>query len=68
VEEIGEIEGIDITGELQYGFKKRCGTETACLEIQSKLAAICDEGKYATMSSLDLSSAFDVVNRPLLID
>ena len=67
VEEIGEMEGIDLTGESQYGFKKRCGTETACLEIQSKLAAICDEGKYATMSSLDLSAAFDVVNRPLLI-
>lgn len=67
VEEIEETEGIDITGESQYGFKKRCGTETACLEIQSRLAAICDGSKYATMSSLDLSAAFDVVNRPLLI-
>jgi hypothetical protein len=67
VEEISEIEGVDITGESQYGFKKNCGTETACLEIQSKVAAICDEGKCAAMSSLDLSAAFDVVNRPLLI-
>ena len=41
--------------------------QTACLEIQSKIAAICDEGKCAAMSSLDLSAAFDVVNRPLLI-
>jgi hypothetical protein len=67
VEEISEIEGVDITGESQYGFKKKCGTETACLEIQSKVAAICDEGKCTAMSSLDLSAAFDVVNRPLLI-
>jgi len=37
------------------------------LEIQSKIAAICDEGKCAAMSSLDLSAAFDVVNRPLLV-
>ena len=67
VEEIGENEGVDITGDSQYRFKKNCGTETACLEIQSKIAAICDEGKCAAMSSLDLSAAFDVVNRPLLI-
>ncbi len=67
VEEICEIEGVDITGDSQYGFKKNCGTETACLEIQSKIAAICDEGKCAAMSSLDLSAAFDVVNRPLLV-
>ena len=67
VEEICEIEGVDITGDSQYGFKKNCGTETACLEIQSKIAAICDEGKCAAMSSLDLSAAFDVVNRPLLM-
>jgi hypothetical protein len=67
VEEICEIEGVGITGDSQYGFKKNCGTETACLEIQSKIAAICDEGKCAAMSSLDLSAAFDVVNRPLLM-
>ena len=39
----------------------------ACLEIQSKIATLCDESKYVAMSSLDLSAAFDVVNRPLLM-
>jgi len=67
VAEIEEIENIDLTGESQYGFKKNCGTETACLEIQSKIATLCDEKKHVAMSSLDLSAAYNVVNRPLLL-
>jgi hypothetical protein len=59
------MEKIDLTGETQYRFKKNCRTETACLEIQSKIGALCDERKHVTMASLDLSAAFDVVNRPL---
>ena len=50
VEEIGEIKGVDKTRDSQYSIKKNCGTETACLEIQSKIVAICDEGKCAAMS------------------
>ncbi len=56
------MEKIDLTGETQYRFKKNCRTETACLEIQSKIGALCDERKHVTMASLDLSAAFDVVN------
>ena len=60
-------ENCDLTGSAQHGFKKNRSTETACLEIQSRIAQGCDTGKFATMSSLDLSAAFDVVDHALLV-
>jgi exonuclease III len=63
---IEQEENCDITGSAQHGFKKNRGTETACLEIQSRIAQECDLGNYVSMSSLDLSAAFDVVDHELL--
>ena len=64
---IEKKEDCDITGIAQHGFKKNRSTETACLDIQSRIAQDCDKGKYVTMSCLDLSAAFDVVNHELLV-
>jgi hypothetical protein len=58
--------GVNLTGGGQHGFKKGKSTVTAGLEIQSKLARYLEEGKYSVMASLDLSSAFDVVDIDLL--
>ena len=58
---------IDLTGDSQHGFKQRRSTATAGLTIQSILTRALDQNKYALMSSIDLSAAFDVVNIPLLI-
>ena len=65
-EEIQEKERVDLTGSSQHGFKKNFSTETACLEIQTKLSNACDSGNYAALASLDLTAAFDVVDRKLL--
>ncbi len=40
--------------------------QRACIEIQTKLSNACDSGNYATLASLDLTAAFDVVDRKLL--
>ena len=64
---IEDLEGIDLTGSHQHGFKKKRSTETACLEIQSEISTSCDENKYVLVSAIDLSAAFDVVNHSLLI-
>ena len=64
---IESIEGIDLTGGSQHGFKRNRSTETACLEIQSEIATHCDEGNYAIVASIDMTAAFDVVNHELLI-
>ena len=53
---------IDLTGKPQHGFKQKRSTATASLTLQSLIARALDGDNYALMASLDLSSAFDVVN------
>ena len=67
INEIQRREGCDLTGKSQHGFKKDHSTETACLELQSLIASHCDEGKYVTVCSLDLTAAFDLVDVGLLL-
>ena len=58
---------IDITGKSQHGFKSKHSTATASLTLQSLIASALDGDNFAIMASLDLSSAFDVVNVELLL-
>ena len=58
---------VDLTGKPQHGFKQKRSTATAGLTLQSILARAMDQNKYALMSSIDLSAAFDVVNIKLLL-
>ena len=67
ITQIEEIERVDLTGENQHGFKTGRSTLTAGMAIQSPLARAIDQGNFALMASLDLSSAFDVVNINLLL-
>ena len=57
----------DLTGESQHGFKAERSTITAALAIQSVIARAIDQDDYYVLGSLDLSAAFDVVNRDLLL-
>jgi hypothetical protein len=65
--EIQDEEGVDLTGEDQHGFKKKHSTASLSLKLQSQIARALDSGSYAMTASLDLSSAFDLVNTNLLI-
>ena len=47
--------------------QERC-TVTAALHLQSIIASALDNNNYFVLSSLDLSSAFDIVNRDLLFE
>ena len=58
---------VDLTGMNQHGFKRKRSTKTAGLSIQSALARAIEQGKFAIMASLDLSSAFDLVNIKVLL-
>lgn len=64
---IEEQNNCDLTGSNQHGFKKGKSTTTLSLTIQSLIARALDEDKFVLMASLDLSSAFDVVNVKLLL-
>ena len=67
IEEIGKQNNIDITGTKQYGFKKKLSTVTACLDLHKEIVTHLDDHDYVSVISIDMSAAFDVVNRPLLI-
>ena len=67
IKDIEKSNSVDITGSSQHGFKKGKSTATAGLTIQSLLSHALDQNKYALMSSIDLSAAFDVVNIKLLL-
>ena len=58
---------IDITHENQHGFKDKRSTSTLSIKLQSMIARALDQDEYALVASLDLSSAFDLVNIDLLI-
>ena len=53
---------IDLTNKSQNGFKKNRSTNSSLLILQSVLARELDDSNYARMASLDLISAFDLVN------
>ena len=65
--ELEEINKVDLTSENQHGFKRKHSTSTAALSLQSAIATALDNNKFAIMASLDLSSAFDLVNIPCKI-
>ena len=67
INEIQAENNTDITGENQHGFKQKRSTSTLSVKLQSLIARALDEDKYVLVASLDLSSAFDVVNINLLI-
>ena len=66
INEIAEENKVDITNTRQHGYKKNKVTLTLGLELQSIIARALDEKNHVLMASLDLSAAFDVVNRELL--
>ena len=67
INEIQEVNNEDITRNGQHGFKKNRSTLTLSLELQSIIARALDKDEFVLVASLDLSSAFDMVNIPLLL-
>ena len=67
IQDIEEEKQVDLTGINQHGFKKNRSTSTLSANLQSIIARALDNDKFALVASLDLSSAFDVVDIKLLI-
>jgi hypothetical protein len=60
--EIQDESNVDITGKQLHGFKKGRSTLTLGLKIQSLIARAFDQDNYAIMASMDLSTAFALIN------
>ena len=65
--DIQTTHGEDLTGVNQHGFKKARSTSTLTVQLQSMIANALNDDQFGMVASLDLSSAFDVVNIDLLL-
>jgi hypothetical protein len=65
--EIQDLNDVDITRHGQHGLKKRRGTSTISVEIQSLIAQALDGNEFGLVASLDLIAAFVTANIELLL-
>jgi len=52
---------------LQSAYRRGHSTETALLHVMNSVYAAADEKKVTVLVGLDLSAAFDTINRDVLI-
>jgi hypothetical protein len=52
----------------QFGFRKKCGTEIAAVELVDRIYSIIDNKKKASVVFMDIKKAFDTVNVSKLIE
>lgn len=64
---ISFIQKHDILYSKQFGFRKNHSTETAIIELVTKLTHAIDKNKFTAGIFLDLSKAFDTVNHLIII-
>ena len=65
--EIQDTAGIDFTNKHQHGFKRKSSTSTLMAVLQSEIARALEDEEFVIVASLDLSSAFDLVDINLLM-
>jgi len=58
----------NLEGNSQHDFRKHHSTTTACLELQSVITEAMDRGEYAVVYSIDMSAAFDLLRKDILMD
>jgi len=63
-----EDETLDMEGQWQHGFRRNHSTLTACLQLQSYIAAGINARKIVAVYSIDLSAAFDLLRADILIE
>ena len=64
---ISFIQKYDILCSKQFGFRKNHSTETAIIELVTKLTDAINRNKFTAGIFLDLSKAFDTVNHSIII-
>jgi hypothetical protein len=65
--EIQDLAGVDFTNKQQHGFKRKSSTSTLMAVLQSEIARALEDEDFVIVASLDLSSAFDLVDINLLM-
>jgi len=61
------MDTMEIKDTEQYGYKKSLGTSDAILKFCHNISSYLDSGDYCIAIFMDLSSAFDTLNREVLL-
>ena len=56
-----------LLSQSQYGFRAKCSTELAILDVLSKIIDAIEKKAFSVNVFLDLSKAFDTVNHDILL-
>ena len=64
---VSHLEEFTLLPEVQSAYSRRHSTETAVLKVFSDLVDAISNGKFALLSLLDLSAAFDTVDHIILL-
>ena len=67
LQDLEKLNGIDLNGKPQQGFKSKQSTNTAGPQLQSLIARALDSDTFTIMTSLELSLTFNVLNVELLL-
>lgn len=62
------MDTMEIKNTEQYGYKKSIGTSDAILKFCHNISSYLDSGDYCIAIFMDLSSAFDTLNREVLLE
>jgi hypothetical protein len=60
--EIRDENAVNLVSQNQHRFQRKCSTSTLLAALFSQISIALDDEDYVIMASLDLSSAFDLVN------
>jgi len=61
------LRGAGLLPDLQCAYRAFYSTETAVLKVMSDILWATDNGNLSLLALLDLSSAYDTVNRQILL-
>ena len=64
---VSHLEGFRLLPKVQSAYRRGHSTETAVLKDFSDLVDAISNGKFALLSLLDLSAAFDMVDHNILL-
>ena len=59
---------LNVLCDYQFGFRQKCGTENAPIEMTDMVTKAIDSGKIASGVFIDLQKAFDLVDHEALLE
>jgi len=62
------LDSMEVNDKEQFGYKKHIGTNEAILKFSHDVSKYLDSGDYVIVVFMDLTAAFDTLNRDILLE